>query len=186
MTIRMIVGLGNPGGNYVKTRHNAGFWLLDNLSNDFRFDKKFNAEVAEWLVNGQKIILIKPLTFMNLSGDAVQKVVQFYKITPEQILVAHDELDFTAGMVKFKQGGGHGGHNGLRDIIAKIGSNDFLRLRIGIDHPGVAKQVANYVLKAPSKDDCQAINHALIDAERAIDVLLKDGTEAAMLKLHSK
>lgn len=186
MTIKMIVGLGNPGNKYAKTRHNAGFWLLDNLSSTFRYDKKFNADVAEWLVAGEKIILLKPLTFMNLSGDSVQKATQFYKIPVTQLLVVHDELDFAAGMAKFKKGGGHGGHNGLRDIIAKTGEKDFLRLRIGIDHPGDAKQVANYVLKAPSKEDRQSIDNSLMDAERAIDVLLKDGIESAMLKLHSK
>ncbi len=181
----LIVGLGNPGDKYVKTRHNAGFWLLDALSSDFRYDKKFNAELAEVLINGKKVFLLKPLTFMNLSGDAVQKVMQFYKISPENMLVAHDELDFPAGVCKLKKGGGHGGHNGLRDIIAKIGSKDFLRLRIGIDHPGDSRQVANYVLKSPSKIERQAIDNSLMDAERAIDVLIQSGVEAAMLKLHS-
>lgn len=185
MPIQLIVGLGNPGDKYAKTRHNAGFWFLDNLSNDFRYDKKFNAEFAETVIGGQKIYLLKPLTFMNLSGDAVQKAVQFYKISPDKMLVAHDELDFPAGKCKLKKGGGHGGHNGLRDIIAKTGNKDFLRLRIGIDHPGDARQVANYVLKAPSKIDQQAIDNSLMDAERAIDTLIKDGVEAAMLKLHS-
>lgn len=122
---------------------------------------------------------------MNVSGDAVQKALNFYKLSPDEMLVAHDELDFPAGKCKLKKGGGHGGHNGLRDIIAKCGGKDFLRLRIGIDHPGDARQVANYVLKSPSKDDRQAIDNALMDAERAIGVLLKDGVEAAMLKLHS-
>ncbi len=181
----LIVGLGNPGDKYVKTRHNAGFWLLDALSKNFRYDKKFNAELAEIVVDSKKILLLKPLTFMNLSGDAVQRVMQFYKITPENVLVAHDELDFPAGICKFKKGGGHGGHNGLRDIIAKIGSKDFLRLRIGIDHPGDTRQVASYVLKSPSKIEKQAIDNSLMDAERAIEIFVTSGIEAAMLKLHS-
>lgn len=185
MSIKLIIGLGNPGDKYTKTRHNAGFWLLDNLSNDFRYDKKFNAEVAEWFVGGQKVYLLKPLTFMNLSGDAVQKALHFYKISPDTMLVAHDELDFSAGKCKLKKGGGHGGHNGLRDIITKTGNSNFLRLRIGIDHPGDARQVANYVLKPPSASDRQAIDNSLMDAKRAIDILIKDGVEAAMLKLHS-
>lgn len=186
MSIQLIVGLGNPGDKYTKTRHNAGFWFLDGLSHEFRYDKKFNADTAEMRHGGQKIHLLKPLTFMNLSGDAVQKALQFYKISPTDMLVAHDELDFPAGVCKLKQGGGHGGHNGLRDIIGKTGNRDFLRLRIGIDHPGDAKQVANYVLKPPSKIDQQAIDNSLMDAERAVSVLLSDGVEAAMQKLHSK
>ncbi len=185
MPIQLIVGLGNPGDKYAKTRHNAGFWLLDNLSANFRYDKKFNADFAETLIGGQKVYLLKPLTFMNLSGDAVQKALQFYKISPENMLVAHDELDFPAGKCKLKQGGGHGGHNGLRDIIAKTGSKDFLRLRIGIDHPGDARQVANYVLKPPSKIEQSAIGNSLMDAERAIEILIKDSLESAMHKLHT-
>ncbi len=185
MPIQLIVGLGNPGDKYAKTRHNAGFWLLDNLASNFRYDKKFNADFAETFIGGQKVYLLKPLTFMNLSGDAVQKALQFYKISPENMLVAHDELDFPTGKCKLKQGGGHGGHNGLRDIIAKTGSKDFLRLRIGIDHPGDARQVANYVLKPPSKTEQTDIDNSLMDAERAVDILMKDGIEAAMLKLHS-
>ncbi len=185
MPVQLIVGLGNPGNKYTKTRHNAGFWLLDKLSFHFRYDKKFNAEITEILIGGHKVYLLKPLTFMNLSGDAVQKVLQFYKIIPENMLVAHDELDFPAGQCRLKKGGGHGGHNGLRDIIAKTGSRDFLRLRIGIDHPGDARQVANYVLKPPSKIDQQAIANSLMDAEQAIELLIKDGIETAMLKLHS-
>lgn len=185
MSIQLIVGLGNPGDKYTKTRHNAGFWFLDGLSREFRYDKKFNADVAELVQNGQKIHLLKPLTFMNLSGDAVQKALQFYKIPPTAMLVAHDELDFAAGVCKLKKGGGHGGHNGLRDIMAKTGNRDFLRLRLGIDHPGDAKQVANYVLKPPSKQEKQAIDNALMDAERAVTVLLKEGVEAAMQQLHA-
>ncbi len=185
MPMQLIVGLGNPGDKYIKTRHNAGFWFLDKLSAHFRYEKKFNAECAEITLNGQKIYLLKPLTFMNLSGDAVQKILQFYKISPENMLVAHDELDFPAGKCRLKKGGGHGGHNGLRDIITKIGNSDFLRLRIGINHPGDARQVADYVLKAPSKIDRQAINNALMDAERVIKILSRDGIEAAMLALHS-
>ncbi|PIE45418.1 MAG: aminoacyl-tRNA hydrolase [Gammaproteobacteria bacterium] len=185
MPIQLIVGLGNPGDNYTKTRHNAGFWFLDRLSSNFRYNKKFNAEFAEISVAGQKIYLLKPLTFMNRSGDAVQKAMQFYKIPPESVLVAHDELDFPVGICKFKQGGGHGGHNGLRDIIGKIGSSNFLRLRIGIDHPRNAGQVVDYVLKMPSKADLHNIENGLTDAERAIDILIKDGSEAAMLTLHS-
>ncbi len=170
-----------------------GFWiacpiilLLDSLSDNFRYDKKFNADVAEILHNGRKIYLLKPLTFMNLSGDAVQKALQFYKIAPTDMLVVHDELDFAAGCCKLKKGGGHAGHNGLRDIIGKTGNRDFLRLRIGIDHPGDSKQVANYVLKPPSKTEQQAIANSLMAAERAIDVLLSDGIEAAMLQLHGQ
>ncbi len=185
MTIKMIVGLGNPGDKYAKTRHNAGFWFLDELADTFRYDKKFNAEVAEIRHGDEKILLVKPLTFMNLSGDAVQKALQFYKISAAELLVAHDELDFAAGVCRFKKGGGHGGHNGLRDIVAKIGGGDFLRLRIGIDHPGNAKAVANYVLKPPSKEDFQRIEQSLWEAQKALKTLLNDGLAAAMQELHS-
>ncbi|MGY0399626.1 MAG: aminoacyl-tRNA hydrolase [Ostreibacterium sp.] len=185
MSIRLIVGLGNPGDKYIKTRHNAGFWLLDNLSSHFSFDKKFNADTAEIVIAGKKIYLLKPLTFMNLSGDAVQKAQKFYKIPSSLMLVAHDELDFPPGICKLKKGGGHGGHNGLRDIITKTKSRDFVRLRIGIDHPGDVQQVADYVLKPPSKRDGQVIENSLIEATRAIDTLIEKGIEAAMLKLHS-
>ncbi len=185
MPIKLIVGLGNPGDKYTKTRHNAGFWFLNELSTDFRYDKKFNAEFAETSISGHKVYLLKPLTFMNLSGDAVQKALQFYKIPAQSMLVAHDELDFVPGVAKLKKGGGHGGHNGLRDIISKVGGKDFLRLRVGIGHPGDARQVANYVLKAPSATERQAISNSLMDAERAIDLLFSDGIEAAMQRLHS-
>ena len=185
MPIKLIVGLGNSGEQYLKTRHNAGFWFLDELSNGFRYDKKFNAQYAEMYLSGKKIHLLKPCTFMNLSGDAVQKVMNFYDIFPEKMLVAHDELDFDTGVCKLKKGGGHGGHNGLRDIISKTASKEFLRLRIGINHPGDAKKVSSYVLKPPAKKDKSLIYGALYKAERAIRILIEEGTEPAMQFLHS-
>ncbi len=161
------------------------FGFLDYLECDFRLDKKFNALVCKTIIGNQEIILLKPMSFMNLSGDPVQKALHFYKIPVSEMLVIHDELDFQAGLMKLKQGGGHAGHNGLRDIISKTGSNDFLRLRVGIDRPPHSGQVANYVLKQPSKADSQLIKDNFINAENAINILIKEDLSKAMLYLHS-
>lgn len=185
MSIKLIIGLGNPGADYTRTRHNAGFWFLDELASDFRLEKKFNAEFASTTLGGHEVKLLKPQTFMNLSGDAVQKCMHFYKLTAADILVAHDELDLPVGACKFKQGGGHAGHNGLRDIQAKIGTPDYLRLRIGIDRPP-HKNVSGYVLAAPTADERSAIDDALTKAYHATVTLLDKGIAEAMLNLHSK
>ncbi|MBV7433773.1 aminoacyl-tRNA hydrolase [Cardiobacteriaceae bacterium TAE3-ERU3] len=187
--IKLIVGLGNPGDRYAKTRHNAGFWLLDNLNSHeqslWRQEKKFFAEYSKIFLANQPLHLLKPQTFMNRSGQSVSAIANFYDIEPEQILVVHDELDLPEGTAKLKLGGGHGGHNGLRDIIKALGSKDFYRLRIGIDHPGDRNEVVDYVLKAPGKAGLAQIDNALIDAERILPVLLKDGPEKAMNQLHT-
>ncbi len=185
----MIVGLGNPGANYSATRHNAGYWLLDRIAEDrgatLRPESRFQGEVGRFRSGSHDLLLLKPSTFMNRSGQSVAALSRYFKIAPEQILVLHDELDLPPGDNRLKRGGGHGGHNGLRDIINRIGK-DFLRLRIGIGHPGDRNQVVNYVLKAPSREDLAAIEEA---NRRSLDILplLLDGQlDKAMQQLHSK
>ena len=188
--IKLIVGLGNPGPDYHQTRHNAGQDLVTELSNQYSqtmtATPKFFGLSARATINKRDIRLLIPTTFMNRSGQAVAAISQFYKIEPENILVIHDELDLAPGVARLKIGGGHGGHNGLRDIISSLGNNkNFARLRIGIGHPGNAKQVANYVLKrAPSaefNDIEQAISHSL----KIIPDLAEGLWDKAMRELHS-
>ncbi len=150
--IKLIVGLGNPGQEYEKTRHNAGFLFLDYLYSGVWLNEPcFNGQTAILKIGSEQVRLLKPMNFMNRSGQAVGNMARYYGINSDEILVVHDELDFKAGVVKLKKGGGHAGHNGLRDIIAHLNSNDFYRLRIGIDRPSSSHQVANYVLSAPNK-----------------------------------
>jgi PTH1 family peptidyl-tRNA hydrolase len=185
----MIVGLGNPGANYHSTRHNAGFWLLDEIARDhataLRNETRFHGEVGKIHVARQDIHLLKPTTFMNKSGQAVGALSRYYKLNPEQILVMHDELDLEPGDNRLKQGGGHGGHNGLRDIINHIGK-DFFRLRIGIGHPGDRNQVVNYVLKGPSQSDLAQIEDANTRSLNILPTLLDGEFEKAMQQLHTK
>lgn len=187
--IKLIVGLGNPGKEYEATRHNAGFWWVDELARmnnaSFKTENKFHGLVAKTNLHGHEVHLLKPQTFMNGSGRAVGAQAQFYKLTPSQVLVVHDELDLPPGSAKLKLGGGHGGHNGLKDIIAHLGSKDFWRLRIGVGHPGDRAEVVNFVLNAPRKEEQVLIDEA---AQRALDVapmIIEGKLEAAMLKLHS-
>ncbi|EKB19920.1 peptidyl-tRNA hydrolase [Aeromonas veronii AMC35] len=188
--IKLIVGLGNPGPEYAKTRHNAGAWYVEQLARwhnvSLREEPKFFGHTARILVEGQDVRLLIPNTYMNLSGKAVAALARFYQIEPEAILVAHDELDLPPGIAKFKQGGGHGGHNGLKDIIAKMGNNNnFFRLRLGIGHPGSKEQVAGFVLtKAPSSEQ-NLIDAVLDESLRATDILFKQDMTKAMNRLHS-
>ena len=188
--IKLIVGLGNPGPEYAKTRHNAGAWYVEQLARwhnvSLREEPKFFGHTARILVEGQDVRLLIPNTYMNLSGKAVAALARFYQIEPEAMLVAHDELDLPPGIAKFKQGGGHGGHNGLKDIIAKMGNNNnFFRLRLGIGHPGSKEQVAGFVLtKAPSSEQ-SLIEAALDESLRATDILFKQDMTKAMNRLHS-
>ncbi len=165
-----------------------GFWYVDELARQFhgsfKTDKKYQAEICQIHINGQKVTLLKPMTFMNLSGQAVAAYANFFKIAPQQILVAHDELDFEPGKVKLKRGGGHGGHNGLRDIIARLGGKEFLRLRFGIGHPGNSKQVTNYVLGKPSPDDKSLILQSVDAALGVTPELVKGEFQKAMQHLH--
>ena len=187
--LRLIVGLGNPGADYVDTRHNAGFWLIDEIATDlglsFRFEKRFNADECKFKVHGRDVFLQKPQTFMNRSGQSVAALARYYKIAVEEILVIHDELDLPPGVNRIKQSGGHGGHNGLRDIINHLGSRDFFRLRVGIGHPGDSKQVVNYVLHKPSVADMNAIELANRDTLAVMPQLLEGRMDKAMQALHT-
>jgi len=187
--VQLIVGLGNPGRDYEQTRHNAGFWFLDAIarqySASFKSDKKFHADVARITINEQDVWLLKPDTFMNESGRAIQALASFYKIKLENILVAHDELDLDPGVARLKKDGGHGGHNGLRDTIEKMGGKSFLRLRIGIGHPGDKNKVTNYVLKKASSDDQIDIERSLDQALKVLPQIIAGDLEKAMHELHS-
>jgi PTH1 family peptidyl-tRNA hydrolase len=187
--IKLIVGLGNPGREYAQTRHNAGFWWLDQFAQankmTFNNESKFHGQAARSILQGHEIFLLKPQTFMNISGRAVGALAQFYKIEAAQILVVHDELDLPPGSAKLKLGGGHGGHNGLKDIIAHLGTRDFWRLRIGIGHPGDRAEVANFVLNAPRREEEELIQEAMQRAQDVAHLITEGKLEAAMLKLHS-
>ncbi|MDP3610151.1 MAG: aminoacyl-tRNA hydrolase [Methylophilus sp.] len=187
--IRLFVGLGNPGDKYVNTRHNAGFWwinLIQQQTNSaLKLDAKMFGEVGK-ISTQADAWLLKPMTYMNASGKAVAALANYYKIKPAEILVIHDELDLPAGTCKMKFAGGHGGHNGLRDIHAALGTPDYWRLRVGIGHPGDRNEVVNYVLKAPLKAEQEAIEESLYQSSKVFDLLLKGDYEQAMLKLHTK
>lgn len=189
MAIRLVVGLGNPGPEYEKTRHNAGFWLVDELAWQhkvgLRAESKFFGEAARAAVLSGELWLLKPMTYMNLSGQAVAALARFYKITPEEILVVHDELDLQPGTARLKQGGGHGGHNGLKDIIARLGSPNFWRLRLGIGHPGDRNEVANFVLKKARAEEQQAIDDAIGKSLQVMPEVLAGNMAAAMKTLHT-
>lgn len=186
--LRAIVGLGNPGPDYARTRHNAGFWLADELARrhggTFRVESKFHGELARVKIAGQDTLLLKPSTFMNRSGQAAQALAQFYKLTPAEILAAHDELDLPAGTMRLKAGGGHGGHNGLRDLH-KVFGDSYLRLRVGIGHPGDKNLVLNYVLNRPSKADEDAIHNGISLAADAVETWFARGWEKALTQLHT-
>ncbi len=189
VTIELIAGLGNPGLKYEQTRHNAGFWLVEEIARlkgaHFRPESKFSGEVCKVVLEGRDVWLLKPDTFMNRSGQAVQKLASFYKIPAENILVAHDELDLEPGTARLKTGGGHGGHNGLRDIIAHLGK-EFHRLRIGIGHPGDRSQVVDYVLHRASQDEQISIENSIDDALRVLPLLAEGSWEKAVHRLHTK
>jgi peptidyl-tRNA hydrolase, PTH1 family len=188
LVLKLIVGLGNPGAAYSRTRHNAGFWLADELARrhggTFRTEGKHDAELARVRIAEGEIWLAKPLSYMNLSGWPVQSIAAFYKVAPAEMLVAHDDLDLEPGDVRLKQSGGHGGHNGLRDIIEKLGA-DFWRLRIGVGHPGERQQVVNYLTRASAADDA-LINEAMLRGADIVPMLLEQGPQKAMHKLHTK
>ncbi len=189
--IKLIVGLGNPGAEYDRTRHNAGADFVEEIARQYSTslspENKFFGLTARINLKGQDVRLLVPTTFMNRSGQAVIAMANFYKIEPEEILVAHDELDLDPGVAKLKRGGGHGGHNGLRDIISALGNNkNFGRLRLGIGHPGNAKQVVGYVLKKASLSEQGLIDDAIYDATRQLPLAAQGNWEGAMNELHSK
>ncbi|MDO7565878.1 MAG: aminoacyl-tRNA hydrolase, partial [OM182 bacterium] len=183
--VEIIVGLGNPGPNYDRTRHNVGADFVRELAKswhaDFKHETKFYGDSAKVVIDNRDIRLLIPSTYMNRSGQAVAALARFYQVPVDAILVVHDELDMPPGVAKFKKGGGHGGHNGLRDIIQSLGNNkDFARLRIGIGHPGTASQVADYVLKKAAPNDQQLISNSMDDAQRALPLALAGHWEKAM------
>jgi PTH1 family peptidyl-tRNA hydrolase len=187
--IQLVAGLGNPGAKYEQTRHNAGFWFVDEVARQcnasFKPDSRYKSEVARCSIAGHDCRLQKPMDFMNRSGLPVALLAKFYQIPRSAILIVHDDLDLPVGTVKLKKGGGHGGHNGLRDLIPHLGGNDFMRLRIGIGHPGHRDDVVGYVLKNASREDRVLIDQAMDDAIRALPDILAGQTEKAMQALHT-
>jgi PTH1 family peptidyl-tRNA hydrolase len=187
--IKLFVGLGNPGSEYEATRHNAGFWWVDALARELKVnlaaEKGFHALVARANVHGHTVWLLEPQTFMNLSGRSVAALARFYKIQPDEILVVHDELDVAPGQAKLKFGGGHAGHNGLRDIHAQLGSGDYWRLRIGIGHPGDKNEVANWVLKKPAPEQRTAMEECVARTLKAFPALMAGEMEKATLLVHT-
>ncbi len=188
--IALIAGLGNPGNGYAASRHNVGFRFLERLQSSLGFrlacEKRFRAEVGRVNVGGRVVRVMAPATFMNLSGQAVAPLAAFYRIPPAQILVVHDELDLAPGVVRLKVCGGHGGHNGLRDIASKLGSGDFTRLRIGIGHPGANRDVSGYVLSKPDAHDRTLIDDAIARALEVLDQVVAGNLDTAMTRLHSE
>ncbi|GAB3651277.1 aminoacyl-tRNA hydrolase [Ramlibacter alkalitolerans] len=187
--IKLFVGLGNPGPEYEATRHNAGFWWVDALARELKLnlvsERSYQARVARGNIHGQTVWLLEPQTFMNLSGRSVAGLARFYKIQPEEILVVHDELDVAPGQAKLKFGGSHAGHNGLRDIHAQLGTDDYWRLRIGIGHPGVKSEVINWVLKKPAPDQRTAMEECITRTLKAFPALLAGEMEKATLIVHT-
>lgn len=188
MLIKLIVGLRNPGSVYEQTRHNAGAWFIEAMSQtlhlSFKINKKMHGEVAEFNSDSGRCYSLLPTTFMNHSGQSVRAICDFYRIKPQEILVAHDELDLPPGRVKLKSGGGHGGHNGLRDMIAHLGTTEFHRLRVGIGHPGSKDLVLDYVLGKPSQVDKSNIIEAIGRAVDVVPKLLKGQLALAMNQLN--
>jgi len=187
--IKLIVGLGNPGQQYQKTRHNAGFLFLDRLASELGVfwvsQSKFQCSLAEANIGNTSVMLLKPTTFMNRSGESVGKVARYYKVMPEEILVVHDELDFNPGVLRLKISGGHAGHNGLRDIISHLGSNEFYRLRIGIGRPDQKQDVANFVLSQPTKLESEMIGSAIELGQSFMAQMVSGDIATVMNKMNS-
>lgn len=187
--LSIIAGLGNPEERYERTLHNAGFWFVDAVARKygghFRYEKKFDADVCKVGIAGSDIWLVKPQSYMNSSGGPVRAVLDYYRLNAKAMLVAHDEIDLPPGTVRLKQGGGHGGHNGIRDVISHCGK-DFMRLRIGVGHPGEKDKVTGYVLKRASSDIEAAVERNVDDALAVTPTIIEDGLNAAMKKLHTK
>lgn len=187
--LSIIAGLGNPEDKYARTLHNAGFWYVDALARkyggEFRYEKKFDAEYCRVNIRGDNIWLVKPQSYMNLSGEPIRAVLDYYRLNPVHLLVAHDEIDLLPGTVRLKQGGGHGGHNGIRDVIKHCGA-EVMRLRIGVGHPGDKSRVTGYVLKRGSGDVEVAVEKNIDEAMDVMPLLIVDGVNAAMKQLHTK
>jgi len=188
-SIRIIAGLGNPGEKYQRTLHNAGFWFVDALAKEyggsFRYDKKSDADCCKIELQGEEVWLVKPQSYMNLSGGPIRSIIDYYRLGVGNLLVAHDEIDLPPGTTRLKQGGGHGGHNGLRDIIQHCGP-DFVRLRLGVGHPGDKSLVTDYVLKRGSADVEKAIEENISEAVKIMPLLIDKGLNAATKALHTR
>ena len=188
--LKLVAGLGNPGMDYSATRHNAGFWFVDKLAGEhqvrFAAERKFFGELARIRSAALDCLLFKPATFMNNSGRALQAVADYYRIEPPRILVVHDEIDLDAGVIRLKRSGGHGGHNGLSDISEKLGNRDYLRLRIGVGHPGAKARVLNHVLGRPDSGDTALIEQAIQSGLEVMPLLFAGELEKAMNRLHGK
>jgi PTH1 family peptidyl-tRNA hydrolase len=187
--IQLIAGLGNPGSKYEQTRHNAGFWFVDAVARRynavFRAENRYKSDVTRCRIDGHDCRLQKPMDFMNCSGQPVASFAAFYRIPRQAILVVHDELDLPPGTIRLKMGGGHGGHNGLRDLIPKLGGNDFMRLRIGIGHPGHRDDVTGHVLKPAPRDERATIDAAIDVALQVLPDIVAGNTDRAMKELHT-
>ena len=187
--IKLLVGLGNPGPQYEDTRHNAGFWWLEAVARELKAtlqpERSYFGVAARLSHQGQPLWLLEPMTFMNRSGQSVAALARFFKIAPDEILVAHDELDLVPGEARLKKGGGHAGHNGLRDIHAQLGSADYWRLRLGIGHPGDRQEVANWVLKKPAPDQREALQQAIERSLKALPDLLAGQMDKATAAIHT-
>jgi PTH1 family peptidyl-tRNA hydrolase len=187
--LSIIAGLGNPEDKHARTLHNAGFWFVDTVARkyggEFRYEKKFGAECCKVSIADSDIWLVKPQSYMNLSGGPIRSVLDYYRLHPQHLLVAHDEIDLPPGTVRLKQGGGHGGHNGIRDVMQQCGA-DFMRLRFGVGHPGEKSKVTGYVLKPGSADVESAIASNVAEATDVMPLLVDDGINAAMKQLHTR
>ncbi|MCB1776101.1 MAG: aminoacyl-tRNA hydrolase [Candidatus Competibacteraceae bacterium] len=188
--LRLVVGLGNPGPEYAQTRHNAGFWLVDELGRQqngyFRPEARYHGETCRITLAGHELWLLKPMTYMNRSGQAVAALARFHKIPLPAILVVHDDLDLPPGAVRLKRSGGHGGHNGLRDLITHLGGNDFARLRLGIGHPGDSREVSDYVLRRAPRTEQERVEQAIADALRELPRILAGQWERATQAQHRR
>lgn len=187
--LSIVVGLGNPEDRYERTLHNAGFWFADEVARrfngQFKYEKRFDADICKVSIAGSDVWLAKPQSYMNLSGGPVRGMLDYYRLDVNQLLIAHDEIDLSPGTVRLKLGGGHGGHNGLRDVIRHCG-REFMRIRIGVGHPGHKDQVTSYVLKKAASDVEAAMNRNVDEAAEVIPLLVQEGLEAAMKKLHTQ
>jgi len=187
--LSIIAGLGNPEDSYERTLHNAGFWFVDELARkyggEFRHEKRFDADCCKISIAGSEVRLVKPQNYMNRSGGPLRAVLDYYRLNPQHLLVAHDEIDLPPGTVRLKQGGGHGGHNGIRDVIRHCGA-DFMRLRLGVGHPGDKDEVTNYVLKRGAADVERAVEGNVVEAVAVMPILIGEGLNAAMKKLHTR
>ena len=188
-SLTIIAGLGTPDDRYANTLHNAGFWFADEVArrggSQFKYEKRFDADLCKVQISGSDVWLVKPQAYMNESGGPIRAVLDYYRLSADELLVAHDEIDLPPGTVRLKLGGGHGGHNGLRDTIRHCG-RDFMRLRLGVGHPGHKDLVTGYVLKKGSSDVVAAIRRSIDEAADVVPLLMQDGLNAAMKKLHTQ